>query len=142
MLSVYFAIGGVMKPFTRELSGWGPMPCKPGLYLSLSHGGDYPHQLMRQRGFAGPKLGPLHFVETRYAQCISIRFISKREAKKFVPDASSVYLDLDVVEGCLIFGSKCYGCWDVCYIDDDFCLRSHSGGNAFVKRPTPRGRSI
>ena len=142
MLSLFLALGSFMKASTNALSGWGHMPCKPGLYLSLSHGHDYPQQYVRQQGFAGPKLGPLHFVETQYAQSICIRFLSKREAKKFAPDATGVHLELDVVEGCLIFGGKCYGCWDVCYVDDDFCLGAHKDENGFVKRPTPESRVI
>lgn len=110
-----------MQDIVKELSDWGRMPSKPGLYLSLSHGRDYPQQYMRQRGFAGPKIGPLLYVQTQYAHRITIRFSSKRDAKKFFPDTAGVRVELEVIEGSLLYGEKCYGCWDTCFIAAEFC---------------------
>lgn len=105
---------------------WGEMPNRPGLYLSLSHGRDYPQQAMRQRGFAGPKIGPLLYMQTHYGQRVTLRFANRRDAKRFFPDTTQTINCLEVIEGTLVYGDKCYGDWDVCYIAAEFCL------------PTPR----
>ncbi|WP_341908997.1 hypothetical protein [Polaromonas sp. YR568] len=103
------------------LSDWGVMPKRPGLYLSLSHGRDFPQQTMTGRGFAGPKIGPILYVRTQYGQEVSVRFPNKREAAKFFPDAAEATQKLQIVEGTLVFQDKCYGDWDVCFIDALFC---------------------
>lgn len=110
-----------MSNHVKELSDWGEMPTRPGLYLSLSHGRDFPQQAVRQRGFPGPKIGPLLYVQTHYAQRIVLRFANRRDTAKFFPEASSALGELDVIEGTLVYGQKCYGDWDVCYIGPEFC---------------------
>ena len=52
---------------TADLPGWGEMPKRPGLYLSLNHGRDFPQQVVKARGFVGPKIGPLLYVQMPYA---------------------------------------------------------------------------
>jgi len=101
---------------------WGEMPKRPGLYLSLSHGRDFPQQTMRQRGFAGPKIGPLLYVQTHYAQRVSLPFANRRDAKRFFPTTTLTLNLLEVIEGTLVYGDKCYGNWDVCYIAAELCL--------------------
>jgi hypothetical protein len=64
---------------TQNLPGWGEMPKRPGLYLSLTHGRDFPQQFVKTRGFAGPKIGPLLYVQTLYAQQVTLRFANARE---------------------------------------------------------------
>jgi hypothetical protein len=113
-----------MNSPTSDLPGWGRMPKRPGLYLSLSHGRDFPQQTMRGLGFAGPKIGPVLYVRTRYGQEVIVRFANKRDAAKFFPEATDVIQTLQVVEGTLVYGDKCYGDWDVCYIPKEFCLPS------------------
>lgn len=49
---------------TKDLPDWGEMPTRSGLYLSLSHGRDFLQQTVKSRGFAGPKIGPLLYVQT------------------------------------------------------------------------------
>lgn len=115
-----------MNSIVKELPGWGEMPTRPGLYLSLSHGRDFPQQAVKLRGFAGPKIGPLLYVQTHYAQRLVLRFTSKRDTAKFFPEASSAVGELDVIEGTLVYDNKCYGDWDVCYIGPEFCIRSKS----------------
>lgn len=77
---------------------------------------------MRGLGFAGPKIGPVLYVRTRYGQEVIVRFANKRDAAKFFPEATDVIQTLQVVEGTLVYGDKCYGDWDVCYIPKEFCL--------------------
>ena len=55
-----------MTHAAHEIADWGHMPQRPGLYLSMSHGRDFPTQIMRGRGFAGPKIGPVLYVKTCY----------------------------------------------------------------------------
>jgi len=118
---------------TQELPDWGRMPTRPGLYLSLTHGRDFPQQSMRGRGFAGPKIGPVLYVRTRYGQEVIVRFANKRTAAKFFPDTDTPIQTLQVVEGTLVYGDKCYGDWDVCYIPEEFCLPGLDHG----RRTTP-----
>lgn len=106
----------------QEPPYWGERPNRPGLYLSLSHGRDYPQQAMRQRGFAGPKIGPLLYVQTHYGQRVTLRFANRRDAKRFFPDTTQTTNSLVVIEGTLVYRDKCYGDWDVCYIVAEFCL--------------------
>jgi hypothetical protein len=103
-----------------EPPNWGEMPKRPGLYLVLSHGRDFPQQNMRQRGFAGPKIGPLRYVQTHYAQKLVLCFTNQRDTKRFFPDAALPLGSLDVIEGTLVYGEKCYGDWDVCYVAAEF----------------------
>lgn len=110
-----------MQNPVQDLSGWGVMPKRPGLYLSLSHGRDFPQQAMTGRGFAGPKIGPLLYVRTRYGQEVIVRFVNKRDAAKFFPAATEAIQALQVVEGTLVYQDKCFGDWDVCFIDALFC---------------------
>jgi hypothetical protein len=110
---------------TNELPDWGAMPKRPGLYLSLNHGRDFPQQIVKTQGFAGPKIGPLLYVQTLYAQKVSLRFKNSREAKRFFPDTTLSITSLEVIEGTLVYGCKCYGNWDVCYIAPEFCLPSN-----------------
>lgn len=102
------------------------MPRHPGLYLSLSHGRDFPQQAMKTAGFPGPKLGPLHYVKTLYAQQVTLRFLNRRDAQRFFPNTSLTINSLEVIEGTIVFGSKCFGEWDVCYIAPEFCLSKTS----------------
>lgn len=110
-----------MNSIVKELPDWGEMPTRPGLYLSLSHGRDFPQQTVKLRGFAGPKIGPLLYVQTHYAQRLVLRFANRRDTTKFFPTASAAVGELDVVEGTLVYDNKCYGDWDVCYIAQQFC---------------------
>lgn len=112
--------GAMTKAFS-ELPDWGEMPTRAGMYLSLSHGRDFPQQPMRGRGFSGPKIGPVLYVKTLYGQEVSVRFASTRDAKRFFPKADSIVQKLEIVEGTLVHGDKCYGEWDVCYIAEEFC---------------------
>jgi hypothetical protein len=111
-----------MNHLAKDLPDWGQMPSKPGLYLSVSHGRDFPQQTMRGRGFPGPKLGPLLYVHTHYGQEVTLRFANRRDAKKFFPEATEAVQKLQIVEGTLVVGEKCYGEWDVCFIAAEFCL--------------------
>ena len=111
------------NPTTADLPGWGDMPKRPGLYLSLSHGRDFPQQTLKQQGFTGPKIGPLLYMKTIYAQQVTLRFATQRDAKRFFPHTTLVVNSLEVVEGTLVFGDKCYGNWDVCFIAAEFCLK-------------------
>lgn len=77
---------------------------------------------MRGLGFAGPKIGPVLYVRTRYGQEVIVRFAIKRDVAKFFPEATDTIQTLQVVEGTLVYGDKCYGDWDVCYIPKEFCL--------------------
>ena len=113
-----------MADTTTELSGWGEMPTCPGLYLSLTHGRDFPQQTMRGKGFAGPKLGPVLYVRTRYGQEVIVRFANKRDTKRFFPEATQSIQTLQIVEGTLVYGDKCYGDWDVCHIPAEFCRKA------------------
>jgi hypothetical protein len=111
-----------MNP-TSDLPEWGEMPKRPGLYISLNHGRDYPRQVMRTRGFSGPKLGPVLYVRTHYGQEVTLRFATKRDATRFFPNSTSALQTLQIVEGTLVYGEKCFGDWDICYIPQEFCLR-------------------
>ena len=53
-----------MKNPTTDFPAWGDMPKRPGLYLSLTHGRDFPQQILKKQGFAGPKIGPLLYMKT------------------------------------------------------------------------------
>ena len=111
-----------MTKATDELPEWGEMPTRPGLYLSLNHGRDFPQQTMRGRGFPGPKIGPLLYVKTQYAQEVTLRFGNRRDVKRFFPDHPLHIKTLQIVEGTLVVEDKCYGDWDVCYIAAKFCI--------------------
>jgi hypothetical protein len=104
-----------------DLPGWGEMPKRSGMYLSLTHGRDFPQQVVKARGFGGPKIGPLLYVQTLYAQKITLRFANRRDAKRFFPDTTLTINSLEVIEGTLVYGDKCYGNWDVCFIAEEFC---------------------
>jgi hypothetical protein len=80
---------------------------------------------MRGRGFAGPKVGPLLYVRTQYGQEVTLRFGNKRDASRFFPESASAHQKLQIVEGTLVLGDKCYGDWDVCYIAREFCVSPH-----------------
>lgn len=108
---------------TKDLPDWGEMPTRSGLYLSLSHGRDFPQQTVKSRGFAGPKIGPLLYVQTLYGQEVTLRFANRRDGKRFFPDTTLAANLLQVVEGTLVYADKCYGNWDVCYIAQEFCRR-------------------
>ncbi len=111
-----------MSNAIRELPGWGEMPSKPGLYLSLNHGRECPQQILKMQGFAGPKIGPLSYMKTRYAQRVTLAFQNQRDAARYFPEAKRQKVHfLDILEGTLVFGDKCYGDWDVCYIPAEFC---------------------
>lgn len=110
-----------MTKATQDLSDWGEMPTKPGLYLSLSHGRTYPQEPLKHRGFPGPKIGPLLYVRTEYAQQVTLRFANKRDAVRFFPETTTAINLMQVVEGTLVYEQKCYGDWDVCYIATEFC---------------------
>lgn len=110
-----------MSKAITELPDWGEMPTRPGLYLSLSHGRDFPQQTMRGRGLPGPKIGPLLYVKTKYAQEVTLRFGTRRDARRFFPDHPVPTKILQILEGTLVMGDKCYGDWDVCYIAKEFC---------------------
>lgn len=112
-----------MPSADKRLPGWGEMPKKPGLYLSLNHGRDFPQQLLKNEGFAGPKIGPLTYIKTRCAQQVTLGFASRRDAACYFPAAQSLTHFLEILEGMLIFGGKFYGDWDVCYIPAEFCKR-------------------
>lgn len=117
-----------IKPMTnlvKDLPDWGEMPKRPGLYLSLSHGRDFPQQTMRGRGFPGPKLGPILYVHTHYGQEVTVRFATNRDAARFFPDTATHTHTLQVLEGTLVYGDKCFGDWDVCYVEKAFCARSN-----------------
>jgi hypothetical protein len=114
----------LMNNPAQNLPGWGEMPKRPGLYLSLTHGRDFPQQYVKARGFAGPKIGPLLYVQTLYAQQVTLRFANAREAKRFFPETTLTINSLEVIEGTLVYAGKCYGNWDVCYIPHEFCDRS------------------
>jgi len=58
-------------------------------------------------------------VQTLYAQQVTLRFANAREAKRFFPDTTLTFNSLAVIEGTLLYGDKCYGNWDVCYIGPD-----------------------
>lgn len=118
-----------MMAVAKELAYWGEMPSRPGLYLSLSHGRDFPQQAVKQRGFPGPKIGPLLYVQTHYAQRLVLRFSNRRDTRRFFPEVVvSTTAELDVIEGTLVYDGKCYGDWDVCYIPSAFCVRAHRSG--------------
>ena len=106
----------------HEIADWGPMPQRPGLYLSMSHGCDFPAQIMRGRGFAGPKIGPVLYVKTCCGQEVTLRFATLRDAKRFFPETVDKMPKLQIVEGTLVHDGKCYGDWDVCFIAEAFCL--------------------
>lgn len=110
-----------MSNAVKELVDWGEMPSRPGLYLSLTHGRDFPLQTIQKRGFAGPKIGPLLYVKTHYAQQIILRFANVRDAKRYFPKALFATNELEVIEGTLVYDEKCYGHWDLCYIAREFC---------------------
>lgn len=112
-----------MTKLLSELPEWGEMPKRPGMYLSLSHGRDFPQQAMKGRGFAGPKIGPLLYVKTLYAQKVTLRFQNRRAARRFFPETTISINSLEVIDGTLIYDKKCYGDWDVCYIAEKFCLK-------------------
>ena len=113
-----------MMPKSKEPPEWGDMPKKPGLYLSLNHGRDFPQQVMTGRGFSGPKIGPLHYMKTFYGQAVTLGFETLREARQFFPMTTSIAPVLQIVEGTLVHADKCYGDWDVCYIAAEFCRHS------------------
>ena len=125
----------------QEPPDWGEMPKRAGLYLWLSHGREFPQQPMRQRGFVGPKIGPLLYVQTHYAQQITLRFANRRDAKRFFPNTTFTPNSLEVIEGTLVYGDKCYGDWDICYISAEFCLATpHKTAEAYPRlvRPNPK----
>ena len=78
---------------------------------------------MKDRGFPGPKIGPVLYVKTQYAQQVTLRFATLRDAKRFFPETTLAINSLDVIEGTLVFGGKCFGDWDVCFIAEEFCLK-------------------
>ena len=111
-----------MSTANNGLPGWGQMPHKPGMYLSLNHGCDFPRQVLKTEGFAGPKIGPLTYLKTRFAQQVTLGFENHRDAGLYFPETKSQEVQtLEIVAGTLIFGGKCYGDWDVCYISAEFC---------------------
>jgi hypothetical protein len=70
--------------------------------------------------FAGPKIGPLLYVQRHYAQKLVLRFTNQRNTKRFFPEATLPLGSLDVIEGTLVYGDKCNGDWDVCYVAAKF----------------------
>ena len=115
---------------TKDLADWGDMPMRPGLYLSLTHGRDFPQQTMHGRGFVGPKLGPLLYVRTHYGQEVTLRFANRRDAKRFFPASTDSLQTLQILEGTLVLGEKCFGDRDVCYIAEEFCAAAAASRSA------------
>ena len=123
MLSAPQLFSKRMKHPAKDLPDWGEMPTRPGLYLSLSHGRDFPQQTMRGRGFPGPKIGPVLYVRTQYGQEVTLRFANKRDAARFFPNATTTTHTLQVIEGTLVYSDKCFGDWDVCFIAAELCVK-------------------
>lgn len=116
-----------MTEAVKTPTGWGEMPTRPGLYLSLSHGRDFPQQYVRSQGFAGPKIGPLLYVQSQYTLQLTLRFASLRDARRHFRHAESSTQTLHIVEETVVYGDKCYGTWDVCHIAAEFCLQPKIG---------------
>ena len=55
-----------------------------------------------------------------------MRFATLRDAKRFFPDTLDKKPTLQILEGTLVHNGKCYGDWDVCFIDALFCLPRHA----------------
>ena len=110
-----------MRKTVKELADWAEMPKHPGLYLSLTHGRDFPQQAVKHRGFVGPKIGPLLYMKTHNSQQIILRFANVRDPNRFFPKALFSTTELEVIEGTLVYGEKCFGHWDLCCIAREFC---------------------
>ena len=60
-------------------------------------------------------------MRTEYAQQVTLRFATKREATRFFPDTKTAINIVQIIEGTLVYDQKCYGDWDLCYIAAEFC---------------------
>ena len=93
---------------------YGTRPKKPGLYLALLHGREYPQQQMSDWGFDGPLIGPLEWCHTTYATHVRIKFsVEEDEGLYFeeacFPDAQDIFIHEDLIT----YDGKFYGDWTV-----------------------------
>ncbi|MGF6635075.1 hypothetical protein [Paraburkholderia sp. MM6662-R1] len=97
----------------------------PGLYLGLFHGRDGIDEILDDRGFDGPVIGPLEFVHTTYAAEIKLRFVERHVTPRYFPgtwlvaDAATGDLVpcaeavLSVVDDLIVFDGRYFGHWSV-----------------------------
>ena len=83
------------------------------LFLHLFHGRRHPYEDLDDWGIDGPRIGPLNYVHTTYANMVRICFTSADAELKFFP-APAQYPDsqcLDVLDDLLEFDKMYYGDW-------------------------------
>jgi hypothetical protein len=96
----------------------GERPHKPGLYLELLHGRNFPNQPMNGWGFDGPMIGPLNWCHTIYATTIRIDFQCAEDERLYFqdvcfPDAR----DMRIHDDLLVYDGRYFGDWTVFHVE-------------------------
>jgi len=105
-----------------DMPKYGSKPKKPGLYLGLFHGRNLPTEVMCDRGFHGPLIGPLKWCHTTYARDIKLEFESAADAFEYSGE-SSCQFDLEMDGDLLKFDGKYFGDWTLYYVAPEECER-------------------
>jgi hypothetical protein len=99
---------------------YGERPRKPGLYLALLHGREYPKEQMNDWGTDGPVIGPIRWCHTTYATDIKIEFESADDELLYFRDACFPGArHIEIVEDLLTYNGKYYGDWTVFAVNAD-----------------------
>lgn len=109
-------------------------PSQSGIYLALFHGRKRPNAQLSDWGFNGPLIGPLKDCHTTYAAHIKLSFIKPEDSRKYGFNPENM-IDLNIIDGMVVFDGKYYGDWRV-FCHDNLTThheleRSH---RSFLKR--------
>lgn len=97
----------------------------PGLYLNLFYGRNAVDEILDDRGFDGPVIGPLEFVHTRYTAEIKLRFVESLVTPRYFPGTWLVAdvatgdivpcaeAALSVADDLIVFDGRYFGDWSV-----------------------------
>ena len=105
---------------------YGQRPSEPGMYLGLFHGRNSPKESMDDWGFAGPVLGPLRYCHTTYMAHLRLHFVSGEDAMSCC-HASSLAVELAVVQDLIEFEGAFYGDWTLFFVAPEECKRPDDG---------------
>lgn len=121
-----------------QIPKYGERPSKPGLYLALLHGREFPRQQMNGWGADGPVIGPIRWCHTTYATEIKIEFENADDELLYFRDTNFPQPRyLDIVDDLLSYGGRYYGDWTVFAVTFE---ESAMPKDSF--RPTPRRTTL
>jgi len=85
-------------------------PTRPGMYLGLFHGRDYPREELEDWGFNGPLIGPCKWVHTTYDSDTKVCLMDS-------DNNGDADFEINHREDLMEYDGKYYGDWTVFYHD-------------------------